>query len=425
MRNESYYKKLGRVYDLCNSIEENRKEIIALAVKDLNFTTRDVSEEVDIVLRQLRMFAEAGPILEKRVPLGGANSSISLMLSYNGSSWLNVAIISIYMAGSRVNVRFSSRGKSLLELTEKMYRPIFGDQIRFCSESGKEFLEKSLDDPDIPAMVVFGFDENILPYQSECMRTGKKFIFEGPGQDPFIVFADADLDLALRDLMAAKFWFSGQTCMAPKRIFVQRQIYDQFIDTLTEKVRALVTGEPADLATDVSALASDLAVSRIAAQLDEARRRGAMVTVGGGIEGNLVHPAVVKNATDDMLGMREEVFGPVIFSSPFDTAAEVRERAASHKYGLRAAVFGGDEAAAVAGALKGADYCHPVADYTFGKFGTVALNTLRSVSWRGAFVTVPVGGYGYSGWIWQTVDGKFGIKQGAKLLSVETSAEGS
>ena len=75
----------------------------------------------------------------------------------------------------------------------------------------------------------------------------------------------------------------------------------------------------------------------------------------------------------------------------------------------------------VARELRGQDYCHPVPDYTFGKFGTVSLNEPRSESWKGALVVKPAGGYGYSGWIWETVDGAFRIKQGPKLLSVETS----
>lgn len=81
------------------------------------------------------------------------------------------------------------------------------------------------------------------------------------------------------------------------------------------------------------------------------------------------------------------------------------------------------QAEEAAKALVGEKYCHPVPDYVFGKFGTVALNETRSESWVGAFITKAVGGYGYSGWIWETVDGKFRIKQGPKLLSLETSQE--
>lgn len=417
----SYDERLRRIQDLCNSIEHNREEIIRLAAQELQFTVKDSSKEIAIVLDRLGMFREARPTLENRIPLGGKKSRVSLMLSYNGSSWLNVAILSIYMTGNKVAVRFSSKGRGLMELTAKMYRPIFGDEITFHVESGREFLQRSLNDPDTPAIVVFGFDENILPYQEPCRKRRKKLIFEGPGQDPFIVFSDADMDLVMRDLMTAKFWFSGQTCTAPKRIFIQRPVYDRFLETFSEKVTILVVGDPFDDATDISPIASSLAVSRIAAQLEDARQKGAQVILGGRILGSLIHPTIVKNATDDMLGMREEVFGPVCFTSPFDTAEEVRLRAADHKYGLRAAVFGGPEAEETAAALKGEDYCHRVPSYTFGRFGTVVLNETRAVSWRGAFVTRPIGGYGYSGWIWETVGGEFRIKQGPKLLSLETS----
>jgi succinate-semialdehyde dehydrogenase/glutarate-semialdehyde dehydrogenase len=113
----------------------------------------------------------------------------------------------------------------------------------------------------------------------------------------------------------------------------------------------------------------------------------------------------------------------VAFTTSFDSRAEVVARARNHKYGLRASVFGGPEAQPVAQDLKGEDYCHPVPDYTFGKFGTVSVNEPRSESWKGALVVKPAGGYGYSGWIWETVDGRFRLKQGPKLISLETSTQ--
>jgi len=122
--------------------------------------------------------------------------------------------------------------------------------------------------------------------------------------------------------------------------------------------------------------------------------------------------------------MQEEMFGPVAFTSTFESIPEVIARSQNHKYGLRAAVFGGAEAKQVARALRGENYCHPVADYTFGKFGTVAVNAPRSETWIGSLVTKAVGGYGYSGWIWETVDGRFRLKQGPKLMSLETSIPG-
>ncbi len=413
--------RLARVMALREVLPKYRDRMVSLAVKDLNFTVRDSAREVDVTVDRLGMFREAASFLGDRTPLGGDGSSVSLMLSYNGSAWLNTAITSIYLVGNRLQVKFASRGSDVMSLTEEMYRPLFGDRVRFYKGSGKDFVEASLRDPDTSSVVVFGFDENVMPYEKAFRESGKKLVFEGPGQDPFIVFSDADLSLALSDLLAAKFMYSGQTCTAPKRIFVQRAVYDEFLDRFTAAVRRLRTGDPRDPAVDVTAVASDLAVRRIRRQLEDAVHRKAKILVGGEVDGNLVQPTVVRDATDDMLGMREEVFGPVAFTTPFDTEEEVIRRARDHKYGLRAAVFGGDSAGRTAEALRGEAYCHPVAAYTFGKFGTVALNQTRADSWRGAFVTRAVGGYGLSGWIWETVEGRFRIKQGPKLLSVETS----
>lgn len=416
-----FSERLEKVLSLRDALRQKREAMVSHAVEGLRFTLKDSAREVDVTIDRLGMFPEAAALLSSRVPLHGPGSRVALMLAYNGSSWLSTAITSIYLVGNHVDVKFSSKGADVMRLTEEMYRPVFGDAISFYGGSGRSFMEYALRDPRVSAAVVFGFDENILPYEEAFRAAGKTLVFEGPGQDPFIVFPDADLSLALSDLTAAKFMYSGQTCTAPKRIFVHRAIYDDFLDRFEEAVRRLVVGDPADPKTDIGPVASDLAVRRIAEQLEDARVRGAKITVGGRIEGNLVFPTVVREATDEFLGMREEVFGPVAFTTPFDTEEEVVRRARNHKYGLRASVFGGEAASRTASALKGEDYCHPVPGFTFGRFGTVALNKSRAETWRGAFVTKAVGGYGYSGWIWETVGGEFRMKQGPKLLSLETS----
>lgn len=421
MKDGTFTQRLEKVLSLRAELRRHKDRMVALASRHLLFSPRDSAAEVDVTIDRLGMYEQAASFLRDRVPLGGPGSRAALMLSYNGSAWLNTAITSIYLVGNAVSVKFASRGSGVMELTEAIYRPIFGDAISFYRGSGRSFVERALRDPQVASVVVFGFDENVLPYEEAFRRAGKTLVFEGPGQDPFIVFPDADLDLALSDLMTAKFMYSGQTCTAPKRIFIHRSIYEEFLERFADRVRRLVAGDPGGPAVDVTPVASDLAVRRIRMQIDDALRRGAKIAAGGEIDGNLVRPTVVRDATDDMLGMREEVFGPVAFTTPFDTEEEVVRRARDHKYGLRAAVFGGDAAARTAAALRGDDYCRPVPAYTFGKFGTVALNQTRAESWRGAFVTKAVGGYGYSGWVWETSGGSFRIKQGPKLLSLETS----
>jgi betaine-aldehyde dehydrogenase len=183
-------------------------------------------------------------------------------------------------------------------------------------------------------------------------------------------------------------------------------------------------GDPKDPATEMGPVASPRAIANIKAQLEDAVARGARIALGGKIEGNLVHPTVVVDATHDMLGMRDETFGPVSFISPFSTIEEVIHLARDNRYGLRAAIYGDEEEARKVGEkLVGEPYCHPVDEMKFGVFGTIAVNQPRSESWQNAFVGKPVGGYGYSGWIWETINDEFILKQGAKLLSLETSVK--
>jgi acyl-CoA reductase-like NAD-dependent aldehyde dehydrogenase len=417
----TFDQRFEKVQKLIRALRPQRDQMIAQAALDLRFAAKDTAHEVDLTLDRLATFITLRESLTSRRPLGGPASWVAVMLSYNGSAWLNLVITAAYMAGNRVRVKFSGKGSGLMGLMEEIYRPIFGDTVRFYRARGQAFMDEALKDPDCSAVVFFGFDQHVLPYQEAFRQSGKKFIFEGPGADPFIVFPDADLQVALADLMAAKFAYSGQTCTAPKRIFIHASIYEPFLKMVTDKVKGLSVGDPSDKDVDITPLASDLAVARIRAALAEAVPKGAKILMGGKIEANLVYPTVVKDATEDMLGMKEEVFGPVLFTSSFSDRKEVVARAKNHKYGLRASVYGGGEAARTAAALKGEKYCHPVPDYTFGKFGTVSLNEPRAQSWRGALVTKAVGGYGYSGWIWETVDGCFQIKQGPKLIHLETS----
>ncbi len=416
----SFDERYEKVLALARALARNQDRMVDAAVRDLQFTVKDSIQEVEVARDRLRMYEEA-QFLRHRMPLGGPGFRVCLLLSYNGSAWLNTAITSIYMAGNKVTVKFSSKGRSIMGLTRELYEPVFGSDISFFPGHGKDFIQAALNAPDVSAVVVFGFDENIMPYEEAFRRAGKKLVFEGPGQDPFIVFPDANLELAMEDLMAAKFMYSGQTCTAPKRIFIHESIYDEFLARFVERVKRLVVGDPNDPKTDVAAVISDPAVKHLRQQLADALQRGARLLAGGSIQGNLVAPTVMKDCTDDMLGMQEEVFGPVAFTTSFVTREEVVGRAKDHKYGLRAAVFGGVEACMAARELVGEPYCHPVPNYTFGRFGTVAYNQGRRETWRGALVTKPIGGYGYSGWIWETVDGRFQIKQGPKLLSIETS----
>jgi len=107
---------------------------------------------------------------------------------------LNTAIVSIYMMGNRVRVKFATRGSEIARLTESFYQPIFADAICFEYSEGRSFLERTIADPKIPAICLFGTDEYAIHYLDSIKAQRKRFIFEGPGKDPFIVLPGADLE---------------------------------------------------------------------------------------------------------------------------------------------------------------------------------------------------------------------------------------
>ena len=414
--------RLERVHRLIAKIEEKRDELISFAIRDNGFTHRECTIEVEVNLKNLQGFDDMISTFAARRPLCGPGQEIALILPYNGSAWLNTAIVSIYLVGNPVRVKFASRGSKIASFTESMYQPIFGDDIRFEFAEGKTFLEHAIEDPRTPAICLFGTDAYAGKYAESIRGYQKKFVFEGPGKDPFIVLPGGDLETAARELAEAKYIYAGQTCTAPERVYLHQSIHEEFLQIFLELSRAIKMGDPQDPETEMGPVASPRAIANIKAQLKDAVARGARIVLGGKIEGNLVHPTVVVDATHDMLGMQDETFGPVCFIQSFSTTEEAIRLARDNRYGLRAAIYGDEqEATKVGEELMGEAYCHPVGEMKFGVFGTIAVNQPRSETWQGAFVAKPVGGYGYSGWIWETINNEFVLKQGAKLLSMETS----
>ncbi len=419
---ETLQNRLQQVHDLIEVLERSRDMLVSYATEDTSFTLRECNMELNIVLERLRGFEMMVPVFEKREPISGAGEEVALVLPYNGSAWLNTTIVSVYLVGNRVRVKFASRDSKIARFTESLYKPIFGDDIHFDYSEGKTFIEKAISDPAIPAICLFGSDRHALPYEEAIKSRKKKFVFEGPGKDPFIVFSGANIKEAARELAFSKYIYAGQTCTAPERVYLEESIHDEFVDIFLELSRSVKVGDPRDPETEMGPVASDLAIENIKRQLDDAIKRGGKILLGGKIEGNYVYPTIVVNSTEEMLGMQEETFGPVVFIQAFDNVDMALSLTRNNRYGLRATVYGPEEkASSVAEELVGEEYCHPVEKMTFGRFGTVAVNQTRAESWKGALVWKPVGGYGYSGWIWETVGENFILKQGPKLLSLETS----
>ncbi len=165
------------------------------------------------------------------------------------------------------------------------------------------------------------------------------------GNAPFIVFDDADLDLAIEGAMIAKMRNGGEACTAANRFYVQKGIADAFIGKLTERMGALVVGAGYDKATQCGPLINQAAVERIAGLIADAEQRGATTLVGGkplDREGFYFPPTVLRDVTADATITREEIFGPIAAVTTFDSEDEVIAAANSSEYGLISYVFTSD-----------------------------------------------------------------------------------
>lgn len=167
--------------------------------------------------------------------------------------------------------------------------------------------------------------------------TIKRLSLELGGNAPFLVFDDADLDLAVAGAMASKFRNAGQTCVCANRILVQDKIHDRFVAKLGEAVRAMRVGDGRDDGVTVGPLINAAATAKVAAHLDDALTRGAVAAAqaeGYGDPARFAAPVVLTGATTAMRLASEETFGPVAPIFRFTHEEEALEIANATPFGL-------------------------------------------------------------------------------------------
>ncbi|CAN6247008.1 unnamed protein product [Urochloa humidicola] len=173
-------------------------------------------------------------------------------------------------------------------------------------------------------------------------NTVKKVSLELGGNAPCIVFDDADIDVAVKGSLAAKFRNSGQTCVCANRILVQEGVYEKFASAFIKAVQSLQVGNGLEESTSQGPLINEAAVQKVEKFINDATSKGANVMIGGkrhSLGMTFYEPTVVGNVSNDMLLFKEEVFGPVAPLIPFKTEEEAIHLANDTNAGLAAYIF--------------------------------------------------------------------------------------
>jgi aldehyde dehydrogenase (NAD+) len=223
----------------------------------------------------------------------------------------------------------------------------------------------------------------------EIMRSSadtlKRVTLELGGKSPNIVFADSDIDGAVKGAINGIFYGKGEVCNAGSRLFVENKVQDEFLEKLVARAAKLKPADPLDPKTRLGAIVSQEQMQTVLGYVETGKREGAKLIAGGnrvsvdGGKGFFLEPTIFGDVTNDMKIAQEEIFGPVLATLSFDDIDQVIDLANRNQYGLAAAVWTRD--------IKKA---HSVSRQL--KAGTVWINTYGLMD-----AALPFGGYKSSG----------------------------
>lgn len=247
---------------------------------------------------------------------------------------------------------------------------------------GKEVGEALVTHPKVAKITFTGGDQNGQNVYEKAAKTLKHVTLELGGKSPNIVFEDAQIENAVKGVIAGIFAATGQSCIAGSRLLIQQSIHDAFVEKLIALAKTAKIGDPQDFQTQIGPVTTQAQLKKVLDYIEIAKKEGATCILGGSKvngEGWFVQPTIFTGVNNQMCIAQEEVFGPLLSVIPFDDEEEAIAIGNDIAYGLAAGVWTQNihRAIHVSNELQA---------------GTVWVNTYRAISYLS-----PFGGYKRSG----------------------------
>jgi succinate-semialdehyde dehydrogenase/glutarate-semialdehyde dehydrogenase len=282
---------------------------------------------------------ETDLILTMREPLGVVACIIPF--NYPVDLFSHKVAPALIMGNAVIVKPSSSNPLACIRLVEMLHEcGVPGSAAQILTGPGEVLGELLAGNPGINAVSFTGSTRVGIQIAKRAAENMTRVFLECGGNDPFIVFGDADLDLAVEEMVGARASNAGQTCCASKRIIIENSAKDVFAKKLAVRLSKLKTGNPAERATELGCLISEKAAAKVEEQVALTMGQGATCILGGKRHGSFFPPTILTDVTAQMdIAKDMEVFGPVFPIIGFDSEAEAVRIANSSQYGLQAGVM--------------------------------------------------------------------------------------
>lgn len=351
-------RRIGAMERFCEGMVRVREEVVRLLMWEIGKTRKDAETEFDRTVVYVRDTIEALKDLDRqssrfvmeegflgqirRAPLGVVMAMGPFNYPLNETF---TTLIPALIMGNAVICKLPRYGALLhAPLFEAMREAFPPGVINVITGDGPATVGPIMESGSVDVLAFIGTSRVVNILKRQHPRPNRLRAITGlEAKNPAIVLPDADLDVAVREVVSGSLSFNGQRCTALKLIFVQRSIEGAFLERLSAAVDGLKAGMPWEPGVALTPLPEEGKPERLSRMIEDATSRGArVVNKGGAIHGTFLRAAVVADVTKEMALYDEEQFGPVVPVVAFDDVGEIDHFMAKSAYGQQVSLFGRD-----------------------------------------------------------------------------------
>jgi len=345
------------LFKLANLVEANAAKLAELETRDTGKIIRETRAQIAYVAEFYRYYAGLADKIEgKHLPIDKPDMEVWLrrepigvvaaVVPWNSQLFLSaVKLGPALAAGCTIVLKASEEGPApMLEFARLVHEAGFpAGVVNILTGFGAECGAVLTSHPKVDHVAFTGGPETARHIVRNSAENLASTSLELGGKSPFIVFDDVDIDSVVNAQVSAIFAATGQSCVAGSRLIISRRIKDEFLSKLVEKAKAVIIGDPQDMATEIGPLCTVKQRNHALTIIDASIKQGAKLLTGGvAIEGDgFYFPPTILDCSDvpNASCVKTEFFGPVLSVVSFDTEAEALQLANDTAYGLASGVF--------------------------------------------------------------------------------------